>query len=57
MQVAELGGRVQALVSRPEDPRVPRQQKGAQIYKKGIFLSLHTSLLLYTFFPQVAANK
>ena len=31
LQVAELGGGVQALVSWPEDPPVPWQQKGAQI--------------------------
>lgn len=58
MQVAELGGRVQALVSWPKDPPVPWQQKGAQIYKKGVFLSLYASLLRYSFFLQeMAANE
>lgn len=31
VQVAKLGGGVQALVSWPEDPLVPWRQKGAQI--------------------------
>lgn len=31
LQVAKLGGGVQALVSWAEDPLVPRQQKGASI--------------------------
>lgn len=35
MQVAQLGGGVQALVPRPKDPSVLRQQKRTEIIKSG----------------------